>query len=188
MDTPVNAMDGIELVLRTGVLEQGTRVIEIFNLLNPNYVPQHDLVPMPQVKIPAQSNVVAQISNLRANLSKQHGEHFMAENSQLATQYIAAFASNENGSAVDLFIVLFTINPSTVAAVLDIYEVLAAAVANCNRSAIKMGSITRPAHAGPNITNEDLYPLLTLDAKRWISTDSQKALGIYQRKRRTATV
>ncbi|CAF0873950.1 unnamed protein product [Didymodactylos carnosus] len=69
----------------------------------------------------------------------------------------------------------------------DFFEVLAA-VANCNRSAIQMGSIKSPLHAGPNITNEDLYPLFTMDAKRWISTDSQKALGIYQRKRCTATV
>ncbi|CAF1193904.1 unnamed protein product [Didymodactylos carnosus] len=80
-------------------------------------------------------------------------------------QYTAAFASNENGSAIDLFIVLFTMNPSTAAAVLDIFEVLAAA-ANCSRSITQMGSIKSPAHAGPNITNEDPYPLFTLDAKR----------------------
>ncbi|CAF1464086.1 unnamed protein product [Didymodactylos carnosus] len=125
--------------------------------------------------IPAKSNAVVQISNLRANFSKQHVEHFMAENSQLAAQYIAVFASNENGSAVDLSIVLFTMNPSPAAAVLDIFELLAAA-ANCNRSITKMGSIKSPAHAGPNITNEDLYPLFTLDAKR--SDPSQKRRNI----------
>ncbi|CAF1534688.1 unnamed protein product, partial [Didymodactylos carnosus] len=114
-------------------------------------------------------------------------KHFMAANSLLAAQYIAAFASSVADSTVDLFIVLIWTEPSTVKMIVDTFEALAAA-ANCERVAIKVDSIRSPKHADPDITNEDLYPLFILDAKQCISTNSQQALVIHQRKKRVANV